>query len=55
MISSPNFQIIYPIKKNLIDLEMILAAIKIRKLIPINPLERVTILKGTGVNPPTNT
>ena len=28
IISSPNFQIIYPIKKNLIDLEMILAAIK---------------------------
>ena len=41
--------------KQIDQLDIILAVIKIRKLIPINPLESVTILKGTGVNPPINT
>ena len=53
--TSPYFQIIYPIKKNRIDLEIKLAVIKIKKLIPIKPLDSVIILNGPGVKPPIKT
>ena len=52
---SPYFHIIKPIIKNLANLETMQAEIKIKKLIPMNPLERVITLNGIGVKPPIKT